>query len=57
MRNIVKEKNIIVENKIKMPKSLLRAFGILKNKKIDALKLQKQIRKEWDKRLMKLETR
>jgi len=54
MKNLVKEKNIRVE---KMPKSLVRAFGILKNKKIDALKLQKQIRKEWDKRLSKIENR
>jgi len=38
-----------------LPKSWLEAAGILKGrKKIDPLRYQKQIRKEWDKRLEKL---
>lgn len=34
---------------------LKKAVGILKRKKIDAVKLQRRIRKEWENRLKKLE--
>ncbi|MDI6592068.1 MAG: hypothetical protein QME61_04035 [Patescibacteria group bacterium] len=36
-------------------KILKKAVGILKRKKIDAVKLQRRIRKEWENRLKKLE--
>lgn len=36
-----------------LPESWKKAIGILKNKKIDPLQYQKQIRKGWEKRLKK----
>ncbi|MFA6106114.1 MAG: hypothetical protein WC745_00350 [Patescibacteria group bacterium] len=38
-----------------LPESWIKAAGILKGKKIDALKFQKKIRKEWETRMKKLE--
>ena len=37
-----------------LPQSWIEAAGILKRKKIDPLRYQRQIRKEWDERLKKL---
>ena len=37
-----------------LPRSWIEAAGILKRKKIDALRYQRQKRKEWDRRLEKL---
>lgn len=38
-----------------LPKSWIRAAGLLKHKKIDPVKYQKKIRLEWETRLKKLE--
>ena len=38
-----------------LPKSWIRTAGIWKNKKIDPIKYQKQVRREWEVRLKKLE--
>jgi hypothetical protein len=38
------------ERKTPLPASWKKAAGLLKNKKVDAMKYQKQIRKEWDER-------
>ena len=38
-----------------LPRSLIRAAGLLKHKKIDPVKYQKKIRKEWESKLHKLE--
>lgn len=40
--------------RIPLPQSWLRAAGILKKRKINPLDYQRQIRKEWEKRLKKL---
>lgn len=42
-------------HRIRLPESWTRAAGLLKGKKrINGLTYQKQVRKEWDKRLKKL---
>lgn len=38
-----------------LPQAWIDAVGILKGKKINALKYQRQIRKEWRKRMSRLE--
>jgi hypothetical protein len=37
-----------------LPKSWIKAVGLLKHKKINPLKYQRQIRAEWEKRFKKL---
>jgi len=36
-----------------IPKSMIQAAGLLKGKKIDVLKYQKEIRADWEKRLQR----
>jgi len=43
------------EYKTPLPASWKKAAGLLKRRKIDGLKYQKQIRKEWGERTRKLE--
>ena len=43
------------EYKTPLPASWKKAAGLLKHRKIDAVKYQKQIRKEWDERTRNLE--
>ena len=45
---------IVITPQIKIPNSWKQAAGLLKNKKIDALKYQRQIRQEWNGRSKKL---
>lgn len=58
MANIAQAKIITSEevNAVRQPLSrgLLDAAGILKNKRIDALKYQRAIRREWEKRLKRV---
>ncbi len=37
-----------------LPESLVRAAGLLKNRKINALRYQRQMRKEWEQRFKQL---
>ena len=48
-------KNEIVKINSPLPSIWSKAAGLLKNKKINALKHQKKIRNEWEKRAKKLE--
>ena len=45
----------VMEYRVPLPASWKKAAGLLKGRKIDGLKYQKQIRKEWDERTRKLE--
>lgn len=40
-----------------LPKSLIRAAGLLRDKPVDPVKWQRQIRNEWETRLKKLHRR
>ena len=54
MVTVVEEKAKIRSRvQLKLPKIWTDVVGILKNKKIDSLKYQKQVRSEWSKRLKK----
>jgi len=51
---IINVKEILKSQKRKLPKSWIKAAGLLKHKKINPLKYQRQIRSEWEKRFKKL---
>jgi hypothetical protein len=50
---IINVKEILKSRKT-LPKSWIKAAGLLKHKKVNPLKYQKQIRAEWEKRFKKL---
>ena len=58
MANITQAKIITLEEigSVRQPLSrgLLEAAGLLKNKKINAVKYQKDIRREWENRLKRI---
>jgi len=51
---IIDVKEMSKSQKRTLPKSWIKAAGLLKHKKVNPLKYQKQIRAEWEKRFKKL---
>jgi hypothetical protein len=51
---IIDVKEMLKPQKRTLPKSWIKAAGLLKHKKINPLKYQRQVRAEWEKRFKKL---
>jgi len=51
---IIDVKEMLKPQKRVLPKSWVKAAGLLKHKKVNPLKYQRQVRVEWEKRFKKL---